>query len=470
MTMVRHILMTLCSMVVFLMIHSTEVGAAAQKKASAAKNGEPQPIVTLDDTIKATLENHRALRAIQENKLAMEHERDRAVRGYGPRVDVTGGAGVGILSDTTTRQYNQPETFNTVNRVGATLTQPLWDGFATRSRVRAAQATLNSITHRVFDNATTLSLDAIIAHIDVLRRKEILKLAQENVNSHEEILGMSREREKVGADTLADVAKAESRLARAQSSRVDAQTSLLDGYETYKRLTNLSPYARLQPVPAPPEKYQSQNAVLEDAQTHNPKLAAYLQDINAATGQQQLTQSAYYPTINLEAGPNYTARGDERNTWTYSLDIMGVFRWNIFNSGADVAADKAAAARVRQSRQVMYSFYDDLKLEVEKTWTALQAARQQYIHWTEAEKFSTQTRDAYRDQFLMGQRSLLDLLDAENELFSASTQKVTAQGNIYVSGYRLLALSGVLLSDLHIPAELLDAPPPPPEKDPREKY
>lgn len=93
-----------------------------------------------------------------------------------------------------------------------------------------------------------------------------------------------------------------------------------------------------------------------------------MQDIRASRAERELADAAFSPELNLEAGPNYTNLGGTSDRWVYSFDVMGVVRWNIFNSGADVAERRAASARMRQSRQVMYNFIDDLKLDVDSTW------------------------------------------------------------------------------------------------------
>lgn len=426
--------------------------------------------ITVQDSINATLRQHHALRAIQENREAVAHEVTRAKAGYGPRVDVDGAAGVGKLSNSTTRPLGADKGFYNASRIGVTLVQPLWNGLATRSRVRTAESTLESMNYRVFDNATSLGLDALIAHIDVLRRRKIYELAQANVVRHEEILAQARDRESLGADTMADVTQAESRLARAQSSLVEVRASLLEGEETYFRLTGIRPTDNMDEVPLPTPLPEGPVQVLEVAEHSNPKLEAYIQDIKAARGDEELTHAAYQPTINFEAGPNYTDRGGKGSQWTYSFDIMGTLRWNIFNSGADVAETKAAQARVRQARQTMYSFMDDLKLDIETTWTQYLSAQEQYKHYTDAVGFNTTTRNAYEEQFLIGQRSLLDVLDAENELFNSSTQAATAQGNILVGAYRLLALAGVFLPDLGIDTTYLYQAPPTDPADPREAW
>lgn len=411
--------------------------------------------VSIEDSINATLRNHKSLKVIQENREVIVHELDRAKAGWGPRLDATARAGVGLLSNSTTRGYGANKDMYGANGVSLTLVQPLWDGYATRSRVRAAEATLDSMDDRVFDNATTLGLDSIIAHIDLNRRREIWRLATQNVARHEEILASSRDRELMGTDTMADVSQTEGRLARALSTLAEAEASLSEAVDSYARLTGMPAPEMLGPVPMPTPLFTGPQNIFEVALLHNPKLNAYASDIVAAAGEKDLAKSAYHPIINLEAGPNYSDRSGPGDQWTYSFDVMGTMRWNLFNSGADVASVKAACARVRQSREFLYDFVDTMLLDIQNTWTAYNSSSQQFQHYTEAIGYNTRTRDSYLDQFLIGQRSLLDVLDSESELFNSSTQAVTAQGNILVAAYRMYALAGDLLPHLGISTEQL---------------
>lgn len=405
---------------------------------------------TVQNTVEAVLHNHRALKTIQENREVIVHELRRAKAGWGPRVDLNGRAGTSQLSNTTTRPLSADTDFYGETSVSAILTQPLWDGFATRSRVRATEATLDSMTSRVLDNATSLGLDGIIAHIDVLRRREIYRLSEENVQRHREILASSKDRERMGADTMADVTQTEGRLARAQSTLAEARASLLEGEAAYRRLTDMPLPKALAPVEMPTPIYENVVSVFEAAEKHSPTLAAYMADVRAAEGNKELAESAYHPVINLEAGPSYTDRRGPGGQWTKGIGVGVTGRWNIFNSGADEAEVKAAMARIRQAQQTLYNFRDDLALSIQDTWVQYQSAMEQYKHYQNAIKYNTMTRDAYLEQFMIGQRSLLDVLDSENELFNSSTQAVTARGNILVSAYRLSALTGLLLHDLKI--------------------
>lgn len=444
--------------------------ALAAQKASFPPPPPPGAPVTLNDTVYGVLRHHRSLQGMLENRQVLEHEVRRAQAGFGPSVDIRGQAGGSLLSDRTTRDYDLDKQMYGIGEISGRLTQPVWDGFATRSRVRSAKSTLESVKHRVMDTATTLSLDGIIAQIDVLRRRTIYDLAQKNVDSHRAILAQTQDRSNLGADTEADVTQANSRLSRALSSLSEAQAALLVAEDTYTRLTGMPPSSNLQPVPMPAELFKGPDPVYKLAEEHNPHLAAFLQDIRVAQADKELAESTYYPTFNIETGPSYSDRGGSYDRWVYSYDIVGTMTWNIFNSGADLAETKAAQARIRQARQTMYDYMDDLKLDIQSTWVNYLSAQDQYKNYTEAVEYNKFTRQAYEEQFQMGKRSLLDVLDAENELYSSSTSAETARGNILVGAYRLCALSGTLLPMLHIDTAPLQEKPAEDPADPREAF
>lgn len=453
-------------------IVATAIYATPLLAVEASYPPPPQPgqPISVEDTVYGVLRTHRNLRGMQENREVLEHEVRRAQAGFGPRVDVTGRGGLSQYSDASTRNQDLDDRMYGYVGISARLVQPIWDGFATRSRVRAAKTTLESQKYRVFDTATSLSLDGIIAHIDLLRRRAIYALAEENVARHKELVAQAEDRAALGADTAADVTQAQSRLQRALSSLSETRASLLVAEDTYTRLTGLSTSEKLKPVTMPPQIFANAKAVMDQAEKANPKLAAYLQDIRTARANRELADSAFYPTLNLEAGPDYSNRGGGTDRWIYSFDALGVARWNIFNSGADLAEHKAASARVRQARQVMRNYADDLKLDVESTWTNYQAAQEQYKHYGKAVEYNKYTCAAYIEQFQIGKRSILDVLDAQNELYNSSTQAETARGNILVGAYRLSALTGNMLREMSINTSPLAKKPARDPHDPREEF
>ncbi|MBQ7738805.1 MAG: TolC family protein [Desulfovibrionaceae bacterium] len=452
-------------MAVFLIVSSV-VYAKPKSWPAAPKPGKA---LDIEDTVYGVLRTHRNLRGMQVNREVLEHELTRARAGFGPRVDLQGQAGGSVYSDASTRATKLDQEMYGYLSTSARLVQPIWDGFATRSRVREAQSILDSMRFRVFDTATSLSLDGIIAHIDLLRRRIIYQLAVDNIRQHKEILAQAQERAFLGADTEADVTQTQSRLARAESSCSEAKAALMVAEHTYRRLTGLDP-AKLKTVTMPPDVFTSTAKILELAQKSNPKLAAYMQDIRAARARRESSEAAFYPVFNLEAGPTYSDRGGNTDRWVYSFDVLGTMRWNIFNSGADLAEHKAASARIRQARQDMYDYMDTLKLDIETTWANYLAAQEQYKHYSKAVEFNKFTKVAYMEQFSIGKRSLLDVLDTISELYNSSTQAETAKGNVLVGAYRLSGLTGNLLPSMSIDTAPLAASVPRDPKDKREDF
>lgn len=436
---------------VVLLLASCCLSLVAEPFPTAAQ--EKEPPVTMKQSVEFLLKNSNALKAIQENRMAAGYEVDRAKAGYGPSIDMTVRGGYGKLTDSTTRSYgyNEASPYSSGSLV---LSQPIWDGWETRSRVREAESIYRSLDHRVLDNANSLALDAIIAHVDVLRRQEILRLAEDNVQRHEVMLGKASARASQGVDTVADVSQAQSRLARAQSTLAEAEANLRVAEDTYVRLTK-HPARNLAPVAMPASVFSSAEEVLEAARKGNPKVAAYLEDVNAATAAREQVKAAYNPSLSLEAGPSFSDRDGKSELWTAEVGVAAVIRWNLFNSGADVAESRAAAARIRQSRRVLYNYMDELKLNVEQNWTRFVSAKKQLAFYQEAIGYNELTCQAYEDQFIMGQRSLLDVLDAENELFNSSSQVATTHGNTIIAVYRMKALAGELIRDLGIDTALL---------------
>ena len=206
----------------------------------------------------------------------------------------------------------------------------------------------------------------------------------------------------------------------------------------------------LGPVNMPGKMFKDAEEVLKAARKGNPKVAAYLEDVKAATAVREQVRSAYSPTLSLEAGPSYSDRDGKSELWTAEVGVAAVVRWNLFNSGADKAGTEAAESRTRMATETLYNFHDELALEIENTWTRYLAAKEQKKYYEEAIGYNTATRDAYLEQFKLGERSLLDVLDAESELFNSSTQYTTANGNVVVGAYRLYALTGMLLPELGI--------------------
>jgi adhesin transport system outer membrane protein len=190
--------------------------------------------------------------------------------------------------------------------------------------------------------------------------------------------------------------------------------------------------------------------------TANSKVGSKRADVTAAYAQKELDKSAFHPRVHLELTENYRWQTESSvsDAWGSAVQLRG--EWNLFNGGYDLNTLKGNKARIRQGNRELQALRDNLSRETEDTWNQWTAARELSEFYTNAVMYTTQTRDMYLEQFNVGQRSIMDLLDSENELYSSSIQLITAQMNDLAAQYRLLTLGGRLFAALNVDKRMLN--------------
>lgn len=416
-----------------------------------------EPTVSINDSVAAALNYNPRLKMLQANHEAIGFEMERARGGYFPRVDLAAGYGAESHSDEFTRSRDIDHNFYDRLEASIRLSQLLYDGQETASRVGVEAAKLDSAKLRVNDNAEAIALDAIIAHMEVYRQRVLHGLAQQNVRDHEEILGMLNERQKAGAGSIADVTQTQGRLARAKASLAESRSGVRGAEANYQRVVGkLAGEVEYFTVPANLMP-KSLDEVLEAVQAQNPKVKALEFNIQEAEERVGLSDSNFLPKVNLEVSSSYEDQVESSTTYEHNNQAMVRLRWNLFNGGADVADRKAAIAR---KFQAISSKDDQLVQVIEEavtTWAKLEAYKEQVVDYGDATSNSQKTLESYMKQFTVGQRTLLDVLDARNELFQSSGLLVTAKVNEVVAAERLLALTGALNRSLGMEEQLYTA-------------
>lgn len=406
--------------------------------------------VKLTDTVTTALEYSPRLKVLQANQEAIGFERDRARGGYYPQVDVAFGYGTEAHNDTITRP--QGTEYHYYNRLEGSirLSQLLYDGKETQSRVEVEEAKLVSAGHRVFDNAEAIALDAIIAHLEVYRQRELVGLAQMNVNDHIEILDLLKERQEGGAGSIADVDQTQARLSRAHASLAETKASLRAAEANYQRIVGkLAGNVEFFNVPADIVPKTLDEAIAQTSE-NNPKIMALSANVGEADRRVELSKANFLPKVHAELSSSYEDGVESSQTYEHNNQAMVRLRWNIFNGHSDVADRKAAMARKMQAAANLDDQKDQVIEETMVTWAELESARQQAVSFGDALNYNQKTLDSYRKQFNVGQRTLLDVLDARNEMFQSSGLLVTAKTNEVIATERLLALTGKLNASLQI--------------------
>ena len=413
--------------------------------------------VKLSDTVTTALEYSPRLQVLQANQDAVGFERDRAYGGYLPQVDVAFGYGAEAHSDTITRANGNEHNFYDRLEGSIRLSQLLYDGKETRSLVEIEDAKMVSAGYRTFDNAEAIALDSIIAHMEVYRQRELVALAEENVNDHLEILDKLEERQEGGAGSIADVDQTKARLARANASLAEIQSKLKSAEANYQRYVGkLAGDVEFFTIPSTIVPASLDEAVQQTAE-HNPKTLALTANVEEADRRIELSKSNFLPKVHAELSSTYEDQIESSETYEHNNQAMMRLRWNIFNGHSDVADRKAAMARKLQAGHHRDDQRDMVVEETRTTWAELESSRKQMVNFSEALDYNQKTLDSYVKQFIVGQRTLLDVLDAHNEKFQSAGLLVTAKTNEVIAVERLLALTGKLNESLQIDPQLYDA-------------
>lgn len=421
-------------------------------QAGESGGGNGQIHATLKEIAQKAVLNSPEVTSKWHNYRAADEEIGVARGGFMPRVDVTAGTGRERLKQPPANQAND------YTRTGyvLSLNQMIFDGFATRNEVRRLDKARLVRYYELLDASESVALEAGRAYLDVLRYRYLVDLAEDNYVQHKATYEQLLRRTQSGVGRRVDLEQAGSRLALAEVNLATENANLHDVSARYQRLVgSLPPRVGFTPALAGSAFPAKPNAAVDTLFQKNPSLLAAIENIEAAQYDLYARRAAYSPRVDLRARTDSTdnylgVTGDRR----YDVAEL-VVSWNLFNGGADRARERQYMERrnlaldlrekaCRDTRQTLLIAYNDvLRLREQTGQLALQVS------------LLEKTRDAYRDQYNVGQRTLLDLLDTENELLSARRAAINADTDLTLAYLRTYAGMGTLLEYLGL--QRLDA-------------
>lgn len=325
------------------------------------------------------------------------------------------------------------------------LSQSLFEGGATMARVAIEQARLSSSKYLLAEAASSLAFDAVTVHASVARQKRLLELAQWNMDAYGDILAMLRGRVENGLATSGDISLVESRLFRARAIHTEYNSELMAAKANFTAVTGMEVPQDLAQVAMPERVYKSLEGALKACLAANPRFLAENETVKEAEGQKKLAFAGFSPQLGIEAGPRWHVQNTPQDSREHGVDAFLTFRWNIFDGGATSSTTRQAAAQRRQAMHNVQSLADQLKADVTGTWAQYMAAAERMKFYEKSMETAEHARRVFYEQYMLGTKNLLDLLDADNEYFLAASQHTIARTDKVIGAYRLLALGGEIL-------------------------
>lgn len=370
--------------------------------------------------------------------------------GYLPSVDVSASAGEA------SRDYDGRGTYSTAQGQ-VTLTQMLFDGFRTSGEVKRMDGIRLVRYYELLDTVETTALEAVRAYEDVKTNRELVELARNNYAKHRDVYAQIEERVSTGVGRRVDLEQVAGRLALAESNLLTEASNLHDVTARYLRVVGQLPASELSPSQLSNQQLPpSIREALVLAYQGNPGFHAAIKNISAAQAAVSVERSGYYPKAELRARgvTNRNQSGFDNRTdpdpWGDENAVELAITYNLYSGGANRAAVRRSLEQVNQAKDLRDQACVDLRQTTQIAYNDSQRLQERLISLQQHRLSSDKVRSAYAEQFNIGQRTLLDLLDAENEYFQASRALVTAQGELETAHARSLAAMGSLLPALGI--------------------
>jgi adhesin transport system outer membrane protein len=411
---------------------------------------------SLPQAMQQALDVHPEIQAGVNSRLSADYQLKAAQGGYLPRVDVLGGYGREGTDSPSTRAGAGNNHWESLTRSESSLRlqQMVFDGFATSSEVGRQQANVNSRAYSLLGASERTALSVAQVYLDVLTRREMVQLAEENLRSHERIFDQIKLRTARGVGRQADLDQAEARLAQARNNLITEQTNLADAQTNYLSAVGQLPDQLERPAGfmtlLPADLNEARTQMLENS----PILRSAESDIVAAEKQYEAAKSTFYPRFDAELGRtadnNLDGMAGHNNEWQAMLRM----RFNLFAGGSNKADLESKAYQSSQALDIRNNALRVLNEELGLAWNALSNANAQVPIAQQYVDHSTSVRSAYQKQFSLGERTLLDLLDSENELFTASRRLAEVKNLQLFTQYRIKATMGELLKSQGVVAPL----------------
>jgi adhesin transport system outer membrane protein len=424
--------------------------AVAATALIALGSAEPRAM-TVEEAAQLAVSTNPRVGVVSNDRRAVDMELRQGEALYYPQVDVRLDTGPEFAENATT-DADGDDRGRWRHRSDATLTisQLLFDGHFADSEVARQTARVASAAHRVNETSQVVALDVVEAYIEVLRNRERVAIAEDNVATHRSTLGDVSLRAQQGGGNVADVRQAEARFASAESALTQVRGDLNAAeYAFYHQVGMAADSLTVPTVPADMLPASIEDAVAQSI-ANSPTIAFSRADVETAAHDVEQQQASYWPDVRFEVTGDVSTHADGTNITEHTVSGLIVARWNLYRGGADTARIHEFKHRLSEATDTLLANERQVAEDAKVAWNAIETSRLNVEILRRSVEANKNTRDVYRQQFDIGQRGLLDLLDADNELFLSRDSLVTATYAEMFASYRLLATMGVLTEALGV--------------------
>ena len=405
---------------------------------------------TLEWALVQAYQNNPSLNAQRAALRVIDENVPQALSGYRPKISLTAQGGYNF--ENATQQFPIGGVLTQVSfanqfisrSVGVTGAQTLFNGFQTANRTRQAESQVDGARETLRVTEQQVLLDAATAYMNLLRDAAILELNQSNVQVLTEQLKQTRDRFNVGEVTRTDVAQAGSRLAAGRSALLGAQSNYVTSQANYRRVIGVNPGKLAPGTPIDRLSPKTLPKAIAQGEVQSPSVLAAAYGVDIASLGGKISEGALYPNLTVTANASYGVNPAFETVRATEASVIGQLTVPIYQGGGEYSAIRQSKETLGQQRLTLDINRDQARATVVQSWGQLDAAKAQ-IESTAAQVNAAEIAlNGVREEARVGQRTTLDVLNAQQELVNARVALVTAQHDRVVASYALLAAVGGL--------------------------
>ena len=408
----------------------------------------PALSISLYESVQVAIEGNPEVGEAVANKEAIEFELKQAYGLFLPKVDIEGRYGPQRFDSPGTRVLgtNDDDLFRTETNL--VIEQLLFDGFNRQGEVERQASRVDSAAWRITERSEAIALNVTRQYLETGLRTQIVGFSRANLAYTRRILGQLREGTTAEALSIADSKQAQERVFNAEARLVEAQEELETAKIRFFRLVGkkIDVYEGVGSIVYAVPK--TLNEAVDRARHKNPNIAIAKADLDTAYGAIKQARSGFYPKVGVELRGGYGENLEAVRSYEVDLRAELVVRWNIFRGNIDSSNVQEQLRRADEERYGLHKAHRDVEEAVRLSWNTMIQQRRALARLRSQLASNNELVGLYEEQFKVGDRSLLDLLDTQRARFNSQIAVEIARNAAIFAEYRLLASTGTLLDTL----------------------
>ena len=410
----------------------------------------PAWAVDLREAVQSALATNPQIRQAVSNRAATEEELEQGKGLYYPNVSVQGSAGVESLKNPTRRSLGIADHTLWPIEGDLIVDELVYDSGGREAEIRRQAARSDAAAARVQERSEYVALNVARTYIDYILQQRLVAIAQDNVTFHERLAGDLREGVAKGSISIADQQQAEERLQAARAKVTQAREDLDTAAITFRTLTGMP----IDSVSMPPDLSQCMPATLDEAEAvarqENPRVREAIADLATSREEVRAARADLGPKFSIQGRASAGHDIDGFEGRTTDLQALGVLRWTLYNGGIKEANVREQQERANEVHGRLFERTRGAEEDVRTAWSRLQNQTALASELETQGRISDDLLLSYREQFNIGRRSLLDVLDAQNSRYVVQQQTETARLATLYAQYQVLAAENRLIQCLGV--------------------